>query len=50
MNIDEAGIDEVRVENPLVIGGSYAITFDYETIKSATLKKANEEIRQYTIH
>lgn len=32
MNIAEAGIDEVKVENPLVSGGIYGIVFDYNTI------------------
>lgn len=45
MNIAEAGIDEVKVENPLVSGGIYGIVFDYNTINSTYFDTKYEELQ-----
>ncbi|MCR5835692.1 MAG: hypothetical protein K6G88_04225 [Lachnospiraceae bacterium] len=45
MNIDEAGIDNVTVENPLIAGGVYGITFDYNTINDNSLGNKYDELQ-----
>ena len=45
INIAEAGIDEVKVENPLASGGIYGIVFDYNTINSTYFDTKYEELQ-----
>lgn len=45
MDIDEAGIENVTVENPLVAGGVYGITFDYNTINDNSIGNKYDELQ-----
>ena len=44
MDIYEAGCETVSVDNPLVAGGSYAVSFDYGKISEADLSDAKTEL------
>ena len=44
MDIYEAGCETVSVDNPLVAGGSYAVSFDYGKISKADLSDAKTEL------
>ena len=44
MDIYEAGCETVSVDNPLVAGGSYAVSFDYGKISEADLSVAKTEL------
>ncbi|CDA29183.1 transglutaminase domain-containing protein [Eubacterium sp. CAG:156] len=46
MDIDEAGIENVKVENPLIAGGVYGITFDYNTINDNCLTNKHNELQE----
>ena len=46
MDIDEAGIENVKVENPLIAGGVYGITFDYNTINDNCLANKHNELQE----
>lgn len=46
MDINEAGIAPVKVENALVAGGIYGITFDYNTINDRCLEPKYEETKE----
>ncbi len=45
IDIAEAGIENVRVENPLLAGGMYGITFDYNTINDVSLEGKRDELQ-----
>ena len=44
MDIYESGCEMVSVDNPLVAGGSYAVSFDYGKISEADLSDAKTEL------
>ena len=44
MDIYEAGCETVSVDNPLVAGGSYAVSFDYGKISEADLSDAKTKL------
>ena len=44
MDIYEVGCETVSVDNPLVAGGSYAVSFDYGKISEADLSDAKTEL------
>ncbi|MBE5959437.1 MAG: hypothetical protein E7254_11325 [Lachnospiraceae bacterium] len=46
IDIAEAGIENVRVENPLLAGGMYGITFDYSTINDICLEDKHDELQE----